>query len=263
MRPVRIYFLTLLLVTLVASCHAAFEYPLLSARELGMGEAVVAYENEISSWNPAHLTTVSGKYVNCSYTDLYGIGIPRIFLSAAMPIGNDYGLGLGISRLWDQETEVTEEMAILSIGTNYSLLNLGVSVRIGKFSFEEVLGKSLGVDFGSAYKINNVNIGCVVRDLFAVTSYNTGRVEKPSRRLVIGVSGESAGINWSMDFDSFEEIRFGMEKWVTSDIAIRAGFNRNKWSFGFTVNSELIGCDYAFIPAQVGPGHLLGISYRW
>jgi hypothetical protein len=265
MRPVRILFCTLLTLLLAVSCHAAFEYPSLSARELAMGEAIAAYGNEISGWNPAHLSAVDSKRLSCTYTDLYGLGIPRMFVSTAMPVGSDSGIGFNFSKLRDEETEVVEQQMAISVGRKFSSLNLGASLSSGRFTFEEVVGRSYSLDFGCTYKIKalNLDVGCIVKDLFAASSYNTGRVEKPARRIIVGLGGLNFGYGWSLDLDSCQEIRFGVEKWVTSDVAFRAGFNRNKWSFGLTLNSKALSCDYAFIPAQVGTGHLLGITYRW
>lgn len=240
-------------------CEASFEYPTLTVREQGFGGAITASGNTGFLSNPALLAGDIKNSVSCLQTDLYGLGIPYTQLSLSQQ-----NLAFRMIRWRDGETGAYVWDGALAMGwQGPSRLKVGMNLRGSRFSYQEVRGQNIALDLGLAFLLpKEISAGFVLENALGQSNFSTGRREKPQREMSFGFAGEVRNYHWNLDLASGKELRLGLERWLTPQLALRAGWN-GSLAFGMTVNISQLSCEYAYTPTPLGGGHQLGLTYCW
>lgn len=300
--------LMVLLVLLFLVGNASNLFACWGARPLSMGGAFVAVADDVHSiyWNPAGLAKV--KSIELTYTrwiNLRDVVNYDDFMAGAFPL--KYGtLGIGYTYNkdvllyyispdeWEQDTWTDHYVNLgygislvkgVSVGLNVKLQSTSVDIigedpLLGPFEFSDG-ATIIPLDFGLLWDIHpkftfgvlcqNFNeptmnlFGTPIKEIF---NLRPGIAWKPTDKLTFALDVYDA-LNKSGTVGG--DLRFGMEAWVTENLAVRVGayhFNNKEMraitgGIGIKVKGWTI--DYGLMYWQDAGElqHLLGITYKF
>jgi len=167
-------------------------------RAVGMGNAYVALANDASSifWNPSGLTTIENIGVEFNYSKQMEI-IPYGTASAAIPLGNNNGIGVGV--IYSGDDALKERTFLVAYGHQFGNISAGLSLKYRYASFgnngfndgdyiifdpseiaegrlNQVFGNAsgFGLDLGLQYHLYDyLTLGLVVKDIFAPVNWSS------------------------------------------------------------------------------------------
>lgn len=263
----------LIMLSAVAWCSvqpigAATQLPV-GGRALGMGGAYTALAADISAvyWNPAGLASLQRQEIGMSQGNRYGL-LQQAYFGYSLPIGDNHALGVDWSRLGYEDVE---------LGLSNNRINAAWAYRNNIPWLKPLLGntaigvsgkyRSLRVDLdggnltnatGWGYDLGmlvplpgRIRLGLAILD-FGDTSikHGNGVAEKAfGQRYSMGVGFKPLdGLTLSAQRD--DAWRLGIEYWVNSALALRAGGRTDRHSLedfsGATTSTFGLGLKYRF-----------------
>lgn len=260
-----------LTVFLIATFSAAAEFEPLSggARGPAMGNALSAAGGiDALLYNPAGIVSGSDG-VMIANTDQFGLGIMQNYCGAKMTLAKA-SLGAAYSRLHDPELEYSLSTIQLTgavpMPRNFSL---GGSLRLGRLKSLGGSGKAVIGDLGLLWNPKStISLGFVGQNLIAKTQYESTENDAPDGKFICGLGLNlpgrlflSASTSLGKGY-SARQLQFGVEKWYSSQLAVRAGYDGGKLAAGLTLKQGKLEFDYAYLPHNLGDTHRVALKYN-
>lgn len=257
-----------------------------SARSLGLGGAHVAAADEPLGivWNPATLTRLDQNELHFETAHLFA-GTSINSFSLAVPSSRFPSVGLTVLSLSspdiERTTELNESQGTFQEGDVAFLLSasrqitrrvgVGTNLKVLRQSVAEFGATGVGGDIGVIYEVNPMlRLGASILNIGgpSLTLRETSETYPRDFRLGAAVRIlEGRGlISTELDQRSGPGGRFrgGGEFWVHDKLALRAGYNNDRPSGGFSVCvTPTMQIDYGLSDHDLGITHRIGFSYRF
>ncbi|PIZ15658.1 hypothetical protein COY52_09200 [Candidatus Desantisbacteria bacterium CG_4_10_14_0_8_um_filter_48_22] len=274
------------------------------SRPVAMGEAFVAAADDINAlyWNPSGLSLAEGKQVIFTHTEWFQ-AIRYEYLAYCQslrdPFGTSFGvIGAGITYLYITDIErrdlagtllgTTVPANDLAIAVSYAKtlserLNLGGTVKIINQQLDDKSALGAAIDLGMQYNLNKEGLvmGLALQNMGYEAPFITEASPLPMN-LKVGIANKSpdskltlsADLNYSI-LDSIWAVGAGIEYWVHSVLAIRAGYKYNSainntlgalagLTCGAGFNIGILGIDYALVPyGDLGYTHRVSLLAKF
>jgi hypothetical protein len=268
------------------------------ARIVSMGETYAAIDNiAIAAFtNPAALANTDQKNINATHIVWFS-EVQDETLYYQQPLSANWGLGIGLTYLHMDALNVRDSAGTLT-GTSYEASDTAFSLGIGRKLGETFMvgsnikviqsklatkkAQSYALDAGILWKdiMGKLAAGAVVQNIGTKIKF-----DQESDPLPLAVR---AGILYSpleersfllvCDVESYlndgkVNIHTGLEYWLTSYFALRAGYKTNTIadldttsgiSAGIGINIGSLGLDYSFVPYGIlGDTHRISLGFRF
>ena len=268
------------------------------SRPVAMGEAFVAAADDINAlyWNPSGLSLAEGKQVIFTHTEWFQ-AIRYEYLAYCQPaLGGTIGTGITYLYITDIERRdlagtllgTTVPANDLAIAVSYAKtlserLNLGGTVKIINQQLDDKSALGAAIDLGMQYNLNKEGLvmGLALQNMGYEAPFITEASPLPMN-LKVGIANKSpdskltlaADLNYSI-LDSIWAVGAGIEYWVHSVLAIRAGYKYNSainntlgalagLTCGAGFNIGILGIDYALVPyGDLGYTHRVSLLAKF
>jgi hypothetical protein len=256
------------------------------ARTLGMGGAFVATADDAlgALWNPAGLQRMDRNQLMFENVRLYeetsinslGFAVPGNWLPS---------FGLSIVSLRSGEFERTNEMndalgSFRNSETAYVFtlakalspkLAIGTNFKLVQQSVEDFSAGGFGMDVGGIFQLTpTLSVGASALNLGGPkVTLRTTEEEYPSQfrgGFALNVFGGRGTVAAEVDQVNGMAARFhaGAEYWVQGGMALRAGFEGDRATGGFSYRlAPQYQLDYGVADHDLGLSHRVGLSYRF
>ena len=249
------------------------------ARAAAMGEAFTAVTDDSTSlyWNPAGLTRLEGRELSAMYNAWFE-GIGQGYVSMGFPLlGGTLALGANYVNMGDLEGRDESGNPTGTFKASDLDISVGFAGRLGKF----LLGLSGGMlrstiatdtktaflaTLGTLVEINeSFSVGVVAQNL----GTKLGTDSLPLI-LKVGLALELRSISMAIDIGKSQDTDLyyclGVESWIGSMLALRAGYKIGKdvgpgWTAGLGFKTSRFGLDYAYVPyGELGGTHRISLG---
>ena len=249
------------------------------ARAAAMGEAFTAVTDDSTSlyWNPAGLTRLEGRELSAIYNAWFE-GIGQGYVSMGFPLlGGTLALGVNYVNMGDLEGRDESGNPTGTFKASDLDISVGFAGRLGKF----LLGLSGGMlrstvaadtktaflaTLGTLVEINeSFSVGVVAQNL----GTKLGADSLPLI-LKVGLALELRSISMAIDIGKSQDTDLyyclGLESWIGSMLALRAGYKIGKdvgpgWTAGLGFKASRFGLDYAYVPyGELGNTHRISLG---
>ncbi|MCR4424733.1 MAG: hypothetical protein NUW23_00875 [Firmicutes bacterium] len=246
---------------------------------MAMGGAFVAVADDVSTvyWNPAGVSLLEPARAGFTVTlnNRYSYNYDA-FAAVAGRVSDTWGVGVSwvLSTLGAGGSLVArDDWAVVSIGGEVGGgLSAGGNFRLERHGIEGgsgLIAPSLGVkvDIGVLYQYRPwLSLGLLVQDFSAgpdaITNIRPGLAVRPNDTTVIALDAYDLA-----ETGNRVTGRFGVEKWVTDGLAIRAGYygfrlfdTPGAVTGGLGLKVGRVSLDYAFLGGRLGNTHQLGLE---
>jgi len=256
------------------------------ARSMAMGKAFVAEASDASAtyWNPAGLGTVERQEAMMLHTMLWA-GTSYDFLSYVRPLTQLGAIGLSMVKMttggfegYDifNERNISfsdDQMAVtMSMGKKFmKSLSLGANFRYMTHTLAWHTNSSFLIDMGGLYSVPqmpNLRLGFNVQNIFENKLKPTEDDMPLTVRMGAVYKQFKDKLSVTTDIVSIAgvpgmESHFGVEYWLMGHFAFRAGMDAQEKTFGFGVNWQNLGFDYAMAMHDLGLSHRMSASLRF
>ena len=260
------------------------------ARALGMGKAFVSVVDDASAayWNPAALSrlekySISSMYANLTLDRYYN------YVGLAANSGDFSGavswLGFGVKDLLGTDeagnptgTFNNSEYSVI-VSSSYTMLakaSIGVNAKLFRQAIADYDATGYGVDIGLLLvPMENASIGIVVQDIGSSLKWDTGTRNELPLVLKGGVSYKIRAHKHVSVLPSFDvtKIRYrsgysrhyGIETIIHQLFAVRAGYQKRLFSYGWGVSIRSVSFDYAFTKDVISEKdcHYLSVGFNF
>ncbi len=257
-----------------------------SARTLGLGSAFVAAADDALGilWNPAGLSQLDRNVVAFEHGRLFE-DTSLNALSFAVPGSKLPTFGATVVSLGSGEFARTNEMndplGTFSEGETAFLFtaskavhprfSLGTNLKIVRQSIEEFGSGGVGVDLGALFQVSPaVRVGASALNLGgpSVSLRETAETYPTEFRggFSAWVFGGRGLVSAQMDGLSGSPVRLhgGAEYWIQPSLALRAGFDDDAPTGGFTYRMRMpLDIHYGVADHDLGLTHRLGVAYHF
>ncbi|RMH70791.1 MAG: tetratricopeptide repeat protein [Gemmatimonadetes bacterium] len=233
------------------------------ARAIGLGEAFVALADDANGiqWNPASSATLNRYELTTTYTDLYGLGLPHIYLSGVLPLGQRLALGLDWSHLGYEDKALFFGEDILSVNFAYrkwEWWSLGLNVRWLQRTIdsqERLSGTGWGFDAGLLIRPSPAfQMGLTVKNIGGTRlTYNTGATEVTLSQNLKGGIAVFPHVDWIVSAEVDDRYHVGVEYRLHPLLSVRGGIQKQidvdqDWIFslGIGLRQAPLTFDYAY-----------------
>lgn len=269
MREFRISLIVLITMvitfTLNAISFAAFEKTHVGARSMALGGATIASTEDSTAiyHNPALLADLSYLNVVSMYGELYGPGsLDNNWISGSYPFG-DFTVAAGVSNLNQSSIDYKETTFLLGSGLRVGNINLGFATKSHSLSTPVGTAKGLGIDAGALFRYNNLSISIVAKDLYSKIEYTSGLNQPNDLQLTAGIAYRGNGFIVETNLEQENQMAFGIEKAISSQMKIRGGLYNKQVSFGVGLELNFLNIDYAYQTHEMGGSNLLTLGFSW
>ncbi len=252
----------------------AFEEKPGSARGLSLAGAASSLSSESSHLlsNPASIGLFSKKEIQLSWSKLFGLDeLSQGDLYLTFPLNKRLTLGGGYN-IFGKNDYYKENLLIIGFGIKVSEhLSLGTNLKYFQLSYPSPYDdfKTLGFDLGSLYKIDEkVQIGLAFKNMNQPEliknsdqipfSYSAGLSIYPYKQVLLAVELHQTK-------SEKEELRFGQEIKVFSNVALRFGMKTSPacYSLGTGLELQNLRFDYGYLSHPVlGGSHKVTLSFN-
>lgn len=301
-------FIFVIVTTVIVLLAVADEAALacVGARQMAMGGTFVGIADDPSAvyWNPAGIAMLEQRSLHITSTlnnrDTYNYDDFLVFIS---PKHGDFNLGLSLVREHLGERNGTGDYqagnwftcSIASLVMEG--LSIGANIRYEAY-FKQALDGNLasgcrwGLDLGILCQVNSkVSLGCLIQDAgLSNVKWADGGTEairmnirpgigyRPDQYTLIACDIYDLGIpilSTGTNEDSRLCLRFGLERWLTPNLAARFGYYGIKPSegavtYGIGLHKGRYTLDYAYLDVATVPGrsglggtHQLGVTIKF
>ena len=220
------------------------------SRPVAMGEAFVAAADDINAlyWNPSGLSLAEGKQVIFTHTEWFQAIRYEYLAYCQQAFGGTIGAGITYLYITDIERRdiaggllgTTVPANDLAIAISYARalserLNLGGTAKIINQQLDDKSALGAAIDLGMQYNLNKEGLvmGLALQNMGYEAPFITEASPLPMN-LKVGIANKSpdskltlaADLNYSI-LDSIWAVGAGIEYWVHSVLAIRAGYKYN------------------------------------
>lgn len=264
MKYSRLFLVLALIFIFFISASSAFENNIGgNSKNAGMGFAQVASNRGLLS-NPA---SFSDKMLQLSMTrsELYEIGLFYNYWEGSIRLSNSLRAGFGYEFVTDEDpidnSGFGQELFVM--GVAFKLIdNLQVGVNLSKNVFkllDEEIGNGYACDIGvlaGPFMFGSLKLttGLEYKNVYARRDYESGRVEKPERELLLGLNAKCGKLSAAMDLQQ-EDFRLGVEYQLLSSLALRAGMMDGQPTLGLGISLGKFEIDYAFWLSELEATH--------
>jgi len=256
------------------------------ARSLAMGKAFVAISDDASAtyWNPAGLGNVERQEAMMLHTMLWA-GTSYDFMSYIRPLTNLGAVGLSLVRLYtggfegydiynERTTSFSDDQMAVTMSMGKKLLktlSIGANFKYLKHTLAGFTNSSFLVDMSGLYTIPGVpdlTVGLNLQNVFENEIEECEDKIPLTMRMGIAYRQFKERLALSLDVVSVADVpglesHFGMEYWALKNISIRAGMDQQEKTFGFGLNWQNLGFDYAMAMHELGLSHRMSASIRF
>jgi len=253
------------------------------ARPVGLGGAFTAVADDVHAiyWNPAGLPLLQRTELTGTYGDLFGLGMQNSYFAGTYAVTDDFALGLDWFRdgFDDNELVFGKNKINFSGAYRYRAYSLGLNVKyvgVGMELDNVSLGQAsgFGFDVGVLASLSQaLKVGAVAHDVTGTSvTYESDVKERIlPRSLRAGVSYKPIE-NWTVAMDLGDRLHAGTEYWVTDQLGIRAGVQKDLdtrkdfsesllYAAGVGLKYSVFGIDYAYEHHPVLPAtHRFGLT---
>ncbi len=267
------------------------------ARALGLGGAFTSLANDASAvfYNPSGLSRLPHQEITGMHMTLFE-GTIYDYLGWVYPTPTMGGFGIAYLRIGTQDIVRREEYRELgSFDYSYSQfllsygrqlkggLSAGASLKIVNQSLDPYSDYGLGLDFGMMARLTrHVQAGLMARDIIPATlelrsQEDTVRIADIGETLPVTLAGGVALTSIALRRDmsltaAFElektenrsaKLHAGAELLLKEAYGIRAGYDRDNFSFGVGLRYDRLHFDYAYkLMDYIADSHRFSVSYR-
>lgn len=287
-----------------------FAYLGAGPRGTAMGGAFTALSNDVTStyWNPAGLMEAKGLQALFMHSKQFISSIQNNYLAVSSPYDENSAIGFSVYYLTviDIPNSINAKDGELENKVNYSKvnffntgdyiftasysrifneqLNWGINVKLIYRDYELESATGLGFDLGIKYKLDNLKLGAVVRDVTGTLmtwSTNTTEFITPSLRLGaaytylltdfnleiipaldINILNENRDYSAQYNISSLSsDILTGLEITYDNIISLRAGMDDlQRFTTGIGFSLPRVNIDYSFTAYENELGDIHRIS---
>jgi len=244
---------------------AAFEKMHVGARSMALGGASITSTQDSTAvyHNPALLADLSYLNVSSMYGELYGPGsLANNWISGSYPF-NNLTVAVGISNLNQSSVDYKETTLLFGSGIKVDKLNVGFTVKSLSLTTPVGTASGLGLDVGALLRLNNFSISLVAKDFYSKIEYSSGLSQPNELFLTAGVAYQGNGFSVEANLEQGNQMAFGLEKSLSSQIKIRGGLFNKQLSFGVGLELDYWNVDYAYQTHEMGGSNLLSLSFSW
>lgn len=268
------------------------------ARIVGMGETYAAMDSVANAafTNPAALANMEHKNITATHIVWFG-EVQDETLYYQQPLAANWGIGAGLTYL-HMDTIAARDSAGAMTGTSYEASDMALSLGIGKILVETLLvgtnikviqskladkkAQSYAVDAGIIWKdlMGKLAAGAIVQNIGTKIKFDQESDPLPLavRAGILYSPFEERNLLLACDSDSYLKdgkinIHTGLEYWLTSYFALRAGYKTNTIadldttsgiSAGIGINIGSLDLDYAFVPYGIlGDTHRISMGFKF
>lgn len=260
-----VFIVMVIIFTLNTISFAAFEKTHVGARSMALGGATSTSAEDSTAiyQNPALLANLSYLNFVSMYGELYGPGsLANNWISGSYPFG-DFTIAAGISNLNQSSVDYKETTFLLGSGLRVGNLNVGLTTKNHSLSTPVGTAKGLGIDAGALFRFNNLSISLVARDLYSKIEYTSGLNQPNDLQLTAGIAYQANGFIVETNLEQENQMAFGIEKALSSQMKIRGGLYNKQVSFGVGLEFNFLNIDYAYQTHEMGGSNLLTLGFSW
>ncbi len=271
-------------------------YP--DARIVGMGETFAAMGSVANAafTNPAALANTEQKNINATHIVWFS-EVQDETIYYQQPLSGNWGIGAGLTYLHMEKIAARDASGFLT-GVSCEASDTALSLGIGKKLAETFLvgtnikviqskladkkAQSYAVDAGILWKdiMGKLAAGAVVQNMGTKIKFDQESDPLPLavRAGILYSPLEKRNFLLAGDAESYLKdgkinIHTGLEYWLTSYFALRAGYKTNTiadldtisgLSAGIGINIGSVGLDYAFVPYGIlGDTHRISLGFKF
>ena len=253
------------------------------ARPIGLGGAFTAVADDAHAiyWNPAGLSLLQRTELTGTYGDLFGLGMQNSYFAGTYAVTDNLAVGMDWFRdgFDDNVLMFGKNKINFSGAYRYRMYSLGLNAKyvgVGMELDNVSLGNAsgFGLDVGIMASLSPVlKVGAVAHDVTGTSvTYESDVTECIlPRSFRAGVSYKPSE-NWIVALDLGDRLHAGTEYWVTDQLAVRAGAQKDLdtpqdfsesllYAAGVGLKYSVFGIDYAYEHHPVLPAtHRFGLS---
>ena len=283
-RPVRIGTTVTLMLLLISTAGAEQRKQVfVGARPVGLGGAFTAVADDAHAiyWNPAGLPLLQRTELTGTYGDLFGLGMQNSYFAGTYSVTDNLAVGMDWFRdgFDDNVLMFGKNKINFSGAYRYRTYSLGLNLKyvdVGMELDNVSLGKAsgFGLDIGLLASLSpTLKVGAVAHDVAgtSVTYENDVAECILPRSLRAGVSYKPLE-NWTTALDLGDRLHVGTEYWVTDQLGVRAGLQKDLdtrqgfsesllYAAGIGLKYSVFQIDYAYEHHPVLPAtHRFGLT---
>ena len=254
------------------------------ARPVGLGGAFTALADDAHAiyWNPAGLALLQRTEFTGTYGDLFGLGMKNSYFAGTYALTDNFAIGLDWFRDgFDDDVLMFGKNKInVSGGYRHRMVSLGMNVKyvdvgmeLDKVSLGNASGFGLDVGMLVSLSENRLKVGAVAHDVTGTSvTYESDVTECIlPRSLRAGVSYKP-NEDWTVAMDVGDRLHAGTEYWVTDQLGLRAGVQKDLdtpkgfsesllYAGGLGLKYSVFQIDYAYEHHPVLPAtHRFGLT---
>ena len=247
-------------------------------------------------WNPASLSSVSGKQLAATHNMSFG-GIAHSTIAYAQALSNGGSFGVSFQGVFgsierragdtlEADSEFTPGEFAFGVGYSHRLggLSLGATAKGVQQRFDVETNAGAAFDFGALYRFGRFSAGASLLSAGPPLGDSEGPTGLPTTFRVggsamIAEEGPLLAVDFVVPSDDFNSARIGIEHWFFDQIALRGGYHivegenpAEGFSAGIGLKSEGTAplentdfqLDYAFVPEDgIADAHRISLLMRF